>query len=172
MANSKWRMHMNKYIKDYVEQKEEREKRRLAKEVNKIIQSLEIGEKVYDEQYKPSSNEFPKYDEEKKLAYKYDIGDASLEEYKLFLQMFAPKKETVKPIVITKLSGWFKFATVMMVLSGIGLLSLIIVSYNENDFGYFLIGLGGFLTMSLFCGILQLLAEIKRGIDNLQNKEK
>lgn len=161
---------MNKYIKDYLEQKEEREKKTLAKEVNKIIQHLEIGEKVYDEQYKPVSNEFPKYDEEKKLAYKYDIGDASLEEYRLFLQMVAPKKENVKPIVKTNLSGWFKFATVMMVLFGIGLLILIIVSHNEEDVGYFLIGLGGFLVLSLFCGILQLLAEIKLGIDNLQNR--
>lgn len=163
---------MNKFIKDYIDRKEEIEKKRLAKEVHKIIQYLEIGDKVYDEQYKPISDEFPKYDEEKKLAYKYDIGDASLEEYRLLLQMFAPKKENAKPIVITKLSGWFKFATAIMVLSGIGLLSLFIVSHNENDFGYFLMGLGGFLIMSLFSGILQLLAEIKLGIDNLQNKEK
>lgn len=163
---------MNRFIKDYLEQKEEREKNILAKEVHKIIQHLEIGEKVYDEQYKPISDEFPKYDEEKKLAYKYDIGDASLEEYRLFLQMVAPKIEIVKPIVKTKLSGWFKFATVMMVLSGIGLFILAIVSCNEEDVGYFLIGLGAYLMISIFCGILQLLAGIKFGIDDLQNKEK
>ena len=43
---------MNKFIKDYIDRKEEIEKKRLAKEVHKIIQYLEIGDKVYDEQYK------------------------------------------------------------------------------------------------------------------------
>jgi hypothetical protein len=67
-------------------------------------------------------------------------------------------------------SGWYTFATIMMVIAGIGLLVLAAVSVIEENGLFFLIGLGEFLMISLFCGIVQLLAGIKLGIDNLQNK--
>ncbi len=58
----------------------------------------------------------------------------------------------------------------MLVLSSIGLLILAILSLSEENAIYFIAGLGEFILFSLFCGIVQLLAGIKQGIDNLQNK--
>ena len=67
-------------------------------------------------------------------------------------------------------SGWYTYATLMLILSAIGLLILVILSLSEENAIYFIIGLGEFILFSLFCGIVQLLAGIKQGIDNLQNK--
>ena len=67
-------------------------------------------------------------------------------------------------------SGWYTYATIMLVLSIIGLIVLAIVSILSLNIVFFFIGLGEFILFSLFCGIVQLLAGIKQGIDNFQNK--
>lgn len=67
-------------------------------------------------------------------------------------------------------SGWYTYASIMLVLSFIGLLILAILGLSEENAIFFIIGLGEFVLFSLFCGIVQLLAGIKQGIDNLQNK--
>ena len=58
----------------------------------------------------------------------------------------------------------------MLVLSIIALVILTILSLSEENAIYIIIGLGEFILFSLFCGIVQLLAGIKQGIDNLQIK--
>ena len=78
-----------------------------------------------------------------------------------------PEKEKVKEV---ELSGWYYFATVLMIISAIGLAILAIVSFHVHNAIFFWVGLGEFITISLFCGIMQLLAGIKKGIDNLQNR--
>lgn len=78
-----------------------------------------------------------------------------------------PNRPTVKYV---ERSGWYTYATIMIVLSAIGLLILAELSLSEENAIYFIIGLGEFILFSLFCGIVQLLAGIKQGIDNLQNK--
>ncbi len=76
-------------------------------------------------------------------------------------------KQTIKTV---ERSGWYTYATIMLVLSFIGLLILAILSLSEGNAIFFIIGLGEFIMFSLFCGIVQLLAGIMQGIDNLQNK--
>ena len=78
-----------------------------------------------------------------------------------------PNRQTVKYV---ERSGWHTYATIMLVLSSIGLLILAILSLSEENAIYFIIGLSEFILFSLFCGIVQLLAGIKQGIDNLQIK--
>ena len=80
-----------------------------------------------------------------------------------------PEKEKMKMKEVG-LSGWYYFATVLMAVSAIGLVVLGIASLHEENAMFLLIGLGEFLVISLFCGIVQLLAGIKKVIDNLQNK--
>ena len=158
---------MNKYIQDYFKQREEKEKKVLEREVNRVIQNLEIGEKVYDEKDKYPKYEYPKFDTEKKMPFKYDIGDATIEELRLLLQTVSPKKEEKKLFEPAKCSKWYTFATVLIVLSAIGLCILGIVSLNEEDPLFVLIGLGEFFTVSLFCAIVQLLAGLKQNFDTL-----
>ena len=78
-----------------------------------------------------------------------------------------PEKRTT---LYVERSGWYKYATIMLVLSTIGLVVLAIASIGMENILFFIIGLGEFIMFSLFCGIVQLLAGIKQGIDNLQNK--
>lgn len=163
---------MNKYIQDYLKQREEKEKKVLEREVNRIIQNLEIGEKVYNEKEKYPKYDYPKFDTEKKMPFKYDIGDATIEELRLFLQTVSPKKEETKPLEPVKRSKWYTFATIMIVLSAIGLCILGIVSISEEDPIFFLIGLGEFFMVSLFCAIVQLLAGLKQNFDTLLKKRK
>lgn len=167
---------MNKYIQEYLKQKEENEKKRLANKAHSLIQHLEIGEKVYsdDPKYQFVCNDFPKYDSKKKMSYKYDIGDATTEDYMLLLQKCGIEDEKIKPMPIEKAekSGWHSFATAMIIISIIVLIVLGIISINEDDVLYFLIGLGGFIPFSLLCAIVQLLAGIKQCFDtNLKNNQ-
>lgn len=78
-----------------------------------------------------------------------------------------PEKRTA---VYVERSGWYTYATIMMVLSAIGFAVLAIASISMENISFFIIGLSEFIMFSLFCGIVQLLAGIKQGIDNLQNK--
>ena len=65
-------------------------------------------------------------------------------------------------------SGWYTYATVMLVLSFIGLAILTIASIATENIVFLIVGLGEFIMFSLFCGIVQLLAGIKHGIDNMK----
>lgn len=65
-------------------------------------------------------------------------------------------------------SGWYAYATVMLVLSVIGLVILIIASIATENIVFLIAGLGEFILFSLFCGIVQLLAGIKHGIDSMK----
>lgn len=80
---------------------------------------------------------------------------------------FNTNRQTVKYV---ERSSWHTYATIMLVLSIIGLFVSAILSLSEENAIYFIAGLGEFILFSLFCGIVQLLADIKQGIDNLQNK--
>ncbi len=56
----------------------------------------------------------------------------------------------------------------MLVLSFIGLAILTIASIATENIVFLIVGLGEFIMFSLFCGIVQLLAGIKHGIDNMK----
>lgn len=146
------------------------------REVNRVIQNIEIGEKIYDEHSKYPKYEYPKFDGEKKMPYKYDIGDASLEELRLLLQVAAPKKEEIKPLEIAQRSKWHTFALIMIILGGIAVtITLIIVLLEgwHRDWTPFIIAAGSYLLELGFWAIVQLLAGIKQGVDTLlQNTKK
>ena len=76
------------------------------------------------------------------------------------------QKQEKKAIFVER-SGWHTYATIILILSFIALLSSVVLSLSEKNIGIFFIGLGEFILFSLFCGIVQLLAGIKQGIDNL-----
>ena len=164
---------MNKYIQEYLKQREEKEKKNLMREVNKVVQKIEIGEKVYYEDSKQPKYEFPKFDTEKKMSYKYDIGDATIEELRLLLQVAVPKKEEIKPLVIAERSKWHIFATVMIILGGVAVGITMIVVLDNSNWTPFIIALGSYLVELGFWAIVQLLAGIKQDVDTLlQNKKK
>lgn len=143
------------------------------REVNKVVQKIEIGEKVYYEDSKQPKYEFPKFDTEKKMSYKYDIGDATIEELRLLLQVAVPKKEEIKPLVIAERSKWHIFATVMIILGGVAVGITLIVVLDNSNWTPFIIALGSYLVELGFWAIVQLLAGIKQDVDTLlQNKKK
>lgn len=84
------------------------------------------------------------------------------------VESVSPKTVKRKPAYVP-LSGWHTFATIMLVLSALVFVGWVFVSVLEGD-EYFIIGLVGFVVIFLLCGIVQLLAGIKRGIDKLYNK--
>lgn len=151
---------MNKYVQEYLEKKNALKKEKMQNEIQKVINRLKIGERedLENARYNP---DYPLWDPDKGKYYRYNAGEISNEEYQLLIQDFVEKPER---------SGWFTFATAIMIISGIGLIILIILSIIEENAIFFLIGLGEFLMISLFCGIVQLLTDIKQGIYNLQNK--
>ena len=75
-----------------------------------------------------------------------------------------------------KRSGWYTFATVMIILGGIAvlitLLSVIGQSSKDRNWIPFFIVLGGYLMELGFWAIVQLLAGIKQGVDTLQQNSK
>ena len=160
---------MNKYIQEFLEKRKENEKKLLERKVQKIIQNLEIGEKVYGENFFPTNEEFPKFDKEKRMPFRYDIGDATKEEYELLLKEVSPTNEN-KIKKTAEISKWYTYAKVMLIVSAVGLLILAIFSISEKDAIFFCVGAGEFVMFSLFCAIVQLLAGIKQGIDNLVDR--
>lgn len=160
---------MNKYIQEFLEKRKENEKKLLERKIQKVIQNLEIGEKVYGEKFFRTNEEFPNFDKEKGMPFKYDIGDATKEEYELLLKEVSPTNENkIKKTAV--ISEWYLYAKVMLIVSAVGLLILAIFSISEKDAIYFCVGAGEFVMFSLFCAIVQLLAGIKQGIDNLLDR--
>ncbi len=158
---------MNKYVQEYLEKRNSLKKEKIQKHLFKIMNNLRIGEKEYPENSEYSRDDYPYWDADERKYYRYNAGEISEEEYKLLVQESNDEPQYIEK---SKRSNWYGFATVIMVISGIGLLILALISLGEENSTYFLIGLGEFLMVSLFCGIMQLLAGIKQGIDNLQNK--
>lgn len=78
-----------------------------------------------------------------------------------------PKAETRTSKYFER-SGWYTYATVMLVLSVIGLVILIIASIATENIVFLIAGIGEFIMFSLVCGIVQLLSGIKHGIDNMK----
>ena len=161
---------MNEYIQKYLEKRNVEKKEEQQKQVLKLINNLRIGEREYPENSEYNRDDYPFWDADKGKYYRYNIGEITDEEFNLLME---GKKDEPKYVEAPERSSWYSFATVMIVLSGIGLFILGIVSISEENALFFLIGLGEFFMMSLFCAIVQLLAGIKQGVDTLlQNTKK
>ena len=72
----------------------------------------------------------------------------------------------------TKLSPWYSFATILIIIESIALFVLFVLTITSDDADWqsFLIILGAYLFELSFLAIIQLLARIKQGIDNLQKQ--
>ena len=160
---------MNEFVQKYLEKRNAEKREEQRKKVLKLMGMLKIGEKEYPENSDYDCNDYPYWDVEKRKYYRYNPGEMSDEEVALLLQNIPVETEhAVEP----ERSGWYSFATFMIVLSSIGLFVLSIVSITEENAIYFLIGLGEFFMVSLFCAVVQLLASIKLGVDKLLIKMK
>lgn len=67
-------------------------------------------------------------------------------------------------------SIWYSYATVIIVIGLIGLIASAIISIMENNYLFLIGGVGEFVLVTILCAIVQLLAGIKQGIDDLRNK--
>ena len=151
---------MNKYVQQFIELRNAQKKAELKEQMFKVMNNLKIGEKEYPENSDFNLADYPFWDENNGKYYRYNAGDISEEEFNMLVQ------DSPKSVEKKGLSGWATFATVIMILSAIGLLILTIISIGEENAMYFLIGLGEFIMISLFCGIVHLIADIKFSIDN------
>ena len=160
---------MNEYVQKYLEKRDAQRKEDLMRQAQQQMNNLRIGEREYPKDSEYDRNDYPYWDTEKGKYYRYNVGEISEEECRLLVQdtpeekIFVEKKER---------SVWYVFATFILILSSIGLLVLSIFSITEETVLYFLIGLGEFFVVSLFCAIVQLLANIKQDVDNLLSMQE
>ncbi len=166
---------MNKYVQEYLAKKDAQRKEDLKKQALKIMNNLRIGEREYPESQDYDRIDFPYWDTDKKIHYRYNAGEITEEEFKKLVQESSNEPQYVEPKHIEKAerSNWYTFATVMMVIGGIGVLITLIIaigdSYHPNWTPFF-IALISYLFELGFWATVQLLAGIKQGVDNLQNK--
>lgn len=90
------------------------------------------------------------------------------------------KKEEIKSekdgekLKTPELSGWYSFATAIMVIESIAVVILLVVTLfsDYSNWYLFLIVLGVYLFELAFLSIIQLLAGIKLGIEKLVNNNE
>ena len=115
---------MNKYIEDYIKQRklEIAEEERLAKESEKeeVLFKLHIGAKEYYKDFlnEPADN-FPFYDSAQQKHYRYNLGDVTDDEYAELLK-YIPSENKPKVDTNKKMSGWYTFSIIMVILGCIG----------------------------------------------------
>ena len=161
---------MNEYVQKYLEKRNAEKKEEQRRQVLKLVSNLRIGAREYPVNSDYNLEDYPYWDKDKGKYYRYNVGELTDEEFDLLMK---DRKEEPKYVEAPERSDWYNFATIMIVLSGIGLFILGIVSISEENALFFLIGLGEFFMVSLFCAIVQLLAGIKQGVDTLlQNTKK
>lgn len=161
---------MNKYVQEYLAKKDAQRKEDLKKQALKIMNNLRIGEREYPESQDYDRIDFPYWDTDKGKYYRYNAGDISEEEFKMLVQ---ESNDEPKFVEKAERSGWYGFATAMMVIGGIGVLITLIIAISDSyhpNWTPFFIALISYMFELGFWATVQLLAGIKQGIDNLQNK--
>lgn len=168
---------MNEYVQKYLEKRNAEKKEEQRKQVLKLCNNLRIGEREYSEGSEYTET-YPYWDNDKGKHYRYNIGEITDEEFNLLMdgKRDEPKRDEPKYVEEPTRSGWFTFATVMIILGGIAVaITLIAVLADEwhRNWTPFFIVLGGYLLELGFWAIVQLLAGIKQGVDTLlQNTKK
>lgn len=159
---------MNVYVQKYLEKKNANRKEDLMKQAFKVMNDLRIGEKEYPENSEYNRDDYPYWDSEKKKYYRYNAGEMSEEELNILLLDFDKEPKFVEKAAK---SNWYIFATVMMILGGLAVLitfmMAIIEDYEPNWIPFF-VSLISYMFELGFWATVQLLAEIKQGIDNLK----
>jgi lipopolysaccharide export LptBFGC system permease protein LptF len=115
---------MNKYIEEYISQRKKElvEDEQLAKQAEKeeILEKLHLGKREYFNEFPDEpENNFPCYDSEKNEYFRYNMGEVSDNDY-IELLKYLPKEDKPKKKNDKKMSGWYTFAIVMMILCCIG----------------------------------------------------
>ena len=161
---------MNKFVQEYLEKKNAQKKEELKKQMFKVMNNLRIGEREYPENSDYELDDYPYWDTEKRKYYRYNAGDITEEEFKMLVQ---ESNDEPKFVEKAKRSNWYGFAMAMMIIGGLGVLITFIIaisdSYDPNWIPFF-VALISYLFELGFWATVQLLAGIKQGIDNLQNK--
>ena len=169
---------MNKYIEEYLEKKaaERRaEQQREAQEkIMKMAQQLKIGEREYNEdEIVGTSESYPHWDRQEKCAFRYNVGDVTVEDYEALAALFRKEEVKVKP---AERSGWYTFAVIMIVIGGLGVLSAFVAVVADDSYRKvwtpFWISLVSYLFVVGFFGIIMLLSQIKETLDNIMIKSK
>jgi len=159
---------MNVYVQKYLEKKNANRKEDLMKQAFKVMNDLRIGEKEYPENSEYNRDDYPYWDSEKKKYYRYNAGEMSEEELNILL---LDSDKEPKFVEKAAKSNWYIFATVMMILGGLAVLitfmMAIIEDYEPNWIPFF-VSLISYMFELGFWATVQLLAEIKQGIDNLK----
>ena len=169
---------MNEHVQKYLEKRNAEKKEEQRKQVLKLSNDLRIGEREYLENSDYTTESYPYWDAEKQKRYRYNIGELSEEEFNLLLdgKKLDGKKDESKYVEAPERSGWYTFATVMIILGGVAVVITLIAVLAENwhrNWTPFFIVLGGYLMELGFWAIVQLLAGIKQGVDTLlQNTRK
>ena len=120
---------MNKYVEEYIAKRKVEIEKEKKVERMKLLAKLHIGEKEYLKDF-PGENweNFPEYDDTTFNHFRYNAGEITDEEYKE-LQKYAPQKST-EPEATKRMSGWYVFSIIMMILGCLG--GLIIGLSEEN----------------------------------------
>ena len=161
---------MNKYVQEYLEKKDAQKKDELKKQMFKLMNNLRIGEREYPENSDYERDDYPYWDTDKLKYYRYNAGDISEEEFKILVQ---ESNDEPKFFEKAEMSGWYGFATAMMIIGGLGVLITFIIAISDSyspNWTPFFIALISYLFELGFWATVQLLAGIKQGIDNLQKK--
>lgn len=111
---------MNKYIEEYISKKVEESHENQKMPLADILNKLQIGERVYlgDCEGAPTMD-FPFYDMGRNDYYRYSIGEVTDEEYEELLK-YVPDDTKLKVTAKGKMSFWYWFAIVLMVVGVIG----------------------------------------------------
>ena len=157
---------MDERVKSYINEQKKKQKER-------VLKSIGLVEREYAPNNKEKSNNYPHYDYKTQKAYRENVIDISDEDYAELLKWIPIKekqdeKNINKKTEKKKISGWYTYSIILLILSIIGFFILLFVSIDEEDWIFFGIGVGELIMFSLFCGIVQLLSKIKQGIDNLK----
>ena len=171
---------MNKYVQEYLEKKNAQKKEELKKQALKIMNNLRIGEREYPENSDYDRNDYPYWDTDKGKYYRYNAGDISEEDIEMLVQESNDEPKLVenaarsnKLVENAARSNWYGFATAMIIIGGLGVFITFIIAISDSydpNWIPFLVALISYLFELGFWATVQLLAGIKQGIDNLQNK--
>lgn len=145
---------MNKYIQEYISKQKKQNHEDNKMYLSDVLNKLQIGKKEYLSEFEGAPTvDFPYYDVDKDDYYRYNVGEVSDEEYEELLK-YVPEDAKPDGIVRGKMSFWYGFAIVLMVVCVIG---GIIIASNE-DAG---LGIGIIIGSMVFFSQIILLARIE-----------
>lgn len=111
---------MNKYIEEYISMQKKQNHEDSKMSIADVLNKLKIGKKEYLSEFEGAPTmDFPFYDMEKNDYYRYNVGEVSDEEYEELLK-YLPDDSKSNGASKGKMSFWYWFAIVLMVVGVIG----------------------------------------------------